>query len=233
MDTMALNKNISKLLSATYGWMFYALGISGLVASIMATILTASPALMTSFIVLFILAAIAEIGIVIYFGMKIEDKKLSFSKSLTLFTVYSALNGFILAPIFLHYTAISIATTFFIVAGMFAIMSLIGYFTKIDLSKLGSILFMCLIGLIIATVINMFIASSALYWVVTYAGVLIFIGLTAYDTQQLKHVLYNAIDDQGIVSDQAGKITLWFALELYLDFVNLLLMMLRLLGNNK
>ena len=92
---------------------------------------------------------------------------------------------------------------------------------------------MCLIGLIIASIVNILWANSVLYWVITYAGILIFTGLTIYDTQELKHVLYHAIDESGIVKEEANKTTLWFALGLYLDFINLLLLLLRIFGNNK
>ena len=231
MDKFMLNNNISKLLAKTYGWMVYALSVSGIIAGILGSILMATPALITTYLVAFIITAIVELGIVWYFSSKIE--KMSYGKAFTIFTIFSALNGITLASIFVYYTAVSIAVTFFITAGMFAIMSLIGYFTKIDLSKLGGILFMCLIGLILATIVNIFWANSVLYWVITYAGILIFTGLTIYDTQELKHVLYHAIDENGIVKEEANKTTLWFALDLYLDFINLLLLLLRIFGNNK
>lgn len=231
MDKFMLNNNISKLLAKTYGWMVYALLVSGAIAGILGSILMATPALITNYLVAFIIAAVAELILVWTFGNKFDG--MSYGKAFTVFTIFSALNGITLAPIFIYYTAISIATTFFITAGMFAIMSLIGYFTKIDLSKLGGILLMCLIGLIIASIVNILWANSVLYWVITYAGILIFTGLTIYDTQELKHVLYHAIDENGIVKKEANKTTLWFALGLYLDFINLLLLILRIFGNNK
>lgn len=231
MDKFMLNNNISKLLAKTYGWMVYALVLTGIIAGVLGSILLANPALISTYLVVFIIAAIAELGLVWYFGKKIE--KMSYCTAFGVFSIFSILNGITLAPIFVHYTAISIATTFFITAGMFAVMSLIGYFTKIDLSKFGGILLMCLIGLIIATFINILWANSVLYWIITYAGILIFTGLTIYDTQELKHVLYHAIDEKGIIKEEVNKTTLWFALGLYLDFINLLLLLLRIFGNNK
>ena len=152
MDKFMLNNNISKLLAKTYGWMVYALLVSGAIAGILGSILMATPALITNYLVAFIIAAVAELILVWTFGNKFDG--MSYGKAFTVFTIFSALNGITLAPIFVYYTAISIATTFFITAGMFAIMSLIGYFTKIDLSKFGGILLMCLIGLIIASIVN-------------------------------------------------------------------------------
>ena len=127
------------------------------------------------------------------------------------------------------YTKESVATTFFVTAGTFGAMSLIGYATKKDLSKLGSILFMLLIGLIIATVVNIFMANSTLYWIITYAGVLIFVGLTIYDTHKIKTMLEYCQGD----SETTQKLALMGALTLYLDFINLFIYLLRILGDRK
>jgi FtsH-binding integral membrane protein len=125
------------------------------------------------------------------------------------------------------YTTESIAATFFVTAGTFLAMSVIGMVTRMDLSRLGSILLMALIGLIIATIVNIFVASDTLYWIISYAGVLIFVGLTAFDTQKIKSMIseYGAADEMGY------KLALFGALTLYLDFVNLFLYLLRILGN--
>ena len=144
-----------------------------------------------------------------------------------LFILYSALMGVTMSTIFMVYTMESIASTFFITAGTFLATSIVGYVTRIDLSRLGSILLMALIGLIIATVVNIFLASETLYWIISYAGVLIFVGLTAFDTQKIKMMLtsYGSTDEMG------HKLALFGALTLYLDFVNLFLFLLRIFGN--
>ena len=156
--------------------------------------------------------------------------RLSLSTATLLFILYSVLNGATLSIIFLAYTMTSIASVFFITAGTFAAMSLVGYFTKKDLSGLGRILFMALIGLIIATLVNVFlIKSGGFSLIVSYVGVLIFVGLTAYDTQRIKNMLVEADD----VSAEAQKIALMGALALYLDFINLFLYLLRIFGGNR
>ena len=146
-----------------------------------------------------------------------------------MFIVYSVINGVLLSFIFLAYTMSSISTVFFITAGTFGVMALIGYTTKTDLSKLGSILFMALIGLIIATVVNMFVHSSGLQLIISYVGVLIFVGLTAYDTQKIKQML----NEQSSADESAQKLALLGALSLYLDFVNLFIHLLRILGDRR
>lgn len=135
-----------------------------------------------------------------------------------------------LSVIFVLYSLEGIMTTFFVTAGMFGAMSLVGYFVKRDLSAIGRFLFMALIGLIIATVVNLFVASSALYWGITYLGVLIFAGLTAYDTQKIKHMLMSYGTE---VNDGTMKLALLGSLTLYLDFVNLFLYLLRFFGGNR
>ena len=145
----------------------------------------------------------------------------------TLFFLFAIVNGLSLAPIFLVYTGESIASTFFITAGTFGAMSIYGYFTSTDLSKFGSILVMALIGLIICAVVNIFVASSTLDWIISGAGVLIFIGLTAWDTQKIKNMalsMPNATD---------GRLATIGALSLYLDFINLFIYLLRFLGDRR
>ena len=156
--------------------------------------------------------------------------RLSLSTATVIFVLYSVLNGATLSVIFLAYTMQSIASVFFITAGTFAAMSLIGYFTKSDLSSLGRILFMALIGLVIATLVNMFlIKSGGFSLILSYVGVLIFVGLTAYDTQKIKMMLVEADD----VTEEAQKIALMGSLSLYLDFINLFLYLLRIFGGNR
>lgn len=146
-----------------------------------------------------------------------------------MFVGYSVLNGVTLSVVFLAYTLSSIASVFFITAGTFAVMAFIGYTTKTDLTSLGKILFMALIGLIIATVVNLFVGNSVFNLIVSYIGVAIFVGLTAYDSQKIKRMLYDADE----MDERSQKIALLGALTLYLDFINLFLYLLRILGNNR
>ncbi|MDE5567541.1 MAG: Bax inhibitor-1/YccA family protein [Muribaculaceae bacterium] len=166
---------------------------------------------------------IAEIGLVIAITGAI--RRLSSAAATGLFYLFAAVNGLALAPIFIVYTSHSIAVTFFVTAGTFAAMSIYGYFTSSDLSKMGSILFMALIGLIIASVVNLFLHSDTMMWIITYAGVLIFVGLTAWDTQQIKNMAIQ-MDTASV-----GKLATIGALTLYLDFINLFLYLLRIFGN--
>ena len=167
--------------------------------------------------------AIAEFGIV--FGVSAGINKLSSATAALLFYVFAIINGMLLAPVFLVYTGASIAKTFFITAGTFGAMSVYGYFTDRDLSRMGSILFMALIGLIIASIVNIFAASSTLDWIISGLGVLIFVGLTAWDTQQIKSMA------QQMPAASAGRLATLGALNLYLDFINLFLYLLRFFGD--
>jgi uncharacterized protein len=142
------------------------------------------------------------------------------------FLGYSALNGLTLSAVFLMYTSGSLALTFFITAGTFAVMSIYGYTTKADLTKIGNLAFMALIGIIIASVVNFFLKSEMLYWIISYLGVAIFVALIAYDTQKLKDMSLS-IDHSG---DEGKKASVLGALTLYLDFINLFLFLLRLFG---
>ena len=166
---------------------------------------------------------IAEVGIVIAITAAIN--KLSSPVASLLFYVFAAVNGLTLAPIFLAYAHETIATTFFVTAGTFAAMSIYGYFTSNDLSRMGSILIMALFGIIIATLVNLFIKSETMMWIITYAGVLIFVGLTAWDTQQIKNMAMTA------PARATGRLATIGALNLYLDFINLFLYLLRIFGN--
>ena len=172
----------------------------------------------------FWMLVIAELAVVWFLSSRIM--KLSMPVATVAFAVYSLLNGVMLSPIFLVYTGESIASTFFITAGTFAAMAIFGYTTKRDLSSMGSYLMMGLIGLIIASLVNMFVGSSLLMWVVSYLGVLIFVGLTAYDTQRIKEMIAQSVGDE----EQTKKVALLGALNLYLDFINLFIYLLRLFG---
>ena len=214
------------LMRKVYVWMTLALAITGFTAYGVAT----SPGIMTAIVTNRALLwglLIAELALVWYVSARIN--RLSLSTATMIFVLYSVLNGATLSVIFLAYTMQSIASVFFITAGTFAAMSLIGYFTKSDLSSLGRILFMALIGLVIATLVNMFlIKSGGFSLILSYVGVLIFVGLTAYDTQKIKMMLVEADD----VTEEAQKIALMGSLSLYLDFINLFLYLLRIFGGN-
>lgn len=168
---------------------------------------------------------IAEIVLVMVISGGIN--KLSSTVATLLFFVFAAVNGLALAPIFLVYTMTSIAKTFFICAGTFGAMSIYGYFTTQDLTKWGNFLFYALIGLIIASVVNIFTHSSTLDWIISIAGVLIFVGLTAWDTQKIKQMA------EYTPTDRVGHPATIGALSLYLDFINLFLYLLRFFGNNR
>lgn len=175
----------------------------------------------------FWMLVIAELAVVWFLSSRIM--KLSMPVATAAFAVYSLLNGVTLSPIFLVYTGESITSTFFITAATFGTMAVFGYTTKRDLSSWGSYLMMALIGLIIASVVNIFLGSSLLMWAVSYLGVLLFVGLTAYDTQQLKAMIAASIGDE----EQTKKVALLGALNLYLDFINLFIYLLRILGKRR
>jgi FtsH-binding integral membrane protein len=175
---------------------------------------------------LFWVILLAPLGIVFWLSMGIN--RMSAGTAQALFWVYSALMGLSLAGIFLVYTGASIARVFFITGGTFAAMSLYGYTTRRDLTQFGSFLIMGLIGIIIASLVNMFIASSALQFAISVIGVLVFVGLTAWDTQRIKE-MYVASDD----GQTAGKKAVMGALQLYLDFINLFVMLLQLFGQRR
>ena len=205
-----------------YGWMAFALLVTGFVA-----IWTASSSILTESRWFFFALLILEFVLVAYLVGWIM--KMSSQTAALIFVLYSVLNGFTISVIFLVYTTDSIASTFFITAGTFAIMSIYGYFTKTDLTRLGNILLMGLVGLIMASFVNMFYQNETLYWITTYAGVLIFTGLIAYDTQKIKEL--NIIGNEGTEEDKKEAII--GALTLYLDFINLFLKLLRLFGKKK
>ena len=174
-----------------------------------------------------LLIGLIVLELAIVFGLVFAINRMSATVAVGAFFLYSALNGVTLSIIFIAYTAGSIAGTFFITAGMFASMAALGWITKRDLSKLGSILLMALIGLILASIVNLFVASSGLYWVVTFGGVVIFAGLTAYDIQKIKKLQEAGAD---AYSEQGRKTAVLGALSLYLDFINLFLFLLRIFG---
>ena len=170
---------------------------------------------------------IGELALVFVISGMIQ--RLSLTVGTLLFVIYSALNGLTLAPILMIYTGASVAKVFFITAGTFAAMAFFGYTTKKDLSSIGRLLFMALIGLIIATVVNLFMKSSGLEMVLSYLGVAIFVGLTAWDTQKIKMMLAQCAEP----TEEAQKLALLGSLSLYLDFVNLFIYLLRIFGSRE
>jgi FtsH-binding integral membrane protein len=213
-------------LAKVFNWMALGLGLTGIVA-----FLTAHSGLAMAIVAtpLFFVLILAELGIVFYLSARID--KMQPGTATGLFIGYSFLNGLTLSAIFLSYTSASIAGTFFITAGMFGAMAVYGLITKRDLSAMGSFMFMGLIGIILASIVNIFLKSSALYWTISVIGVLVFVGLTAWDVQKLKNMGEQGIMEQGEAAIRRGAII--GALALYLDFINLFLMLLRFFGGSR
>ena len=219
----AISEAFPTLMRKVYVWMTLALVITGITAYGVAS----SPAMLQAIYtnqLLFWGLIIAEVALVI--GVTAAINKLSLTTATLMFVLYSVINGAMLSSIFLIYTASSIATVFFITAGTFAAMAIVGYTTKADLSSMGKILFMALIGLIIATIVNIFVKSSGLDMIISYVGVLIFVGLTAWDSQKIKQMMLQAPD----AGEGMQKMALLGALTLYLDFINLFIYLLRIFG---
>ncbi|MBO7140300.1 MAG: Bax inhibitor-1/YccA family protein [Prevotella sp.] len=214
------------LMRKVYLWMTFALVITAFTAYYVATNETILAAIVNNQ-ALFWGLIIAEL--VLVFSVTAAINKLSLTVATLLFVLYSVINGATLSFILMIYTASSVVSVFFITAGTFAAMAAYGYFTKTDLSSWGKYLIMALIGLIIASIVNLFTQSSGLQMILNYAGVLIFVGLTAYDTQKIKVMLLQATD----AGEGAQKIALMGALSLYLDFINLFIHLLRILGDRR
>ena len=206
-------------MAQVYGWMTVGLLLTAFVAWYAANSAAVMELLFTNRVFLIGLI-IAQLALVIVLSAMIQK----------LFMLYSALTGLTLSSIFIVYTAASIASTFVVTAGMFGAMSLYGYTTKRDLSGFGNMLFMALIGIVLASLVNFWLKSEALMWAVTYIGVIVFVGLTAYDTQKLKN-MGEQIDTRD--TSNLRKYSILGALTLYLDFINLFLMLLRIFGNRR
>ena len=210
---------VQSFFAQVYGWMFFGLLSTGIVAYYTAH----SPALLNLIFgskITFYAFLFAPIVLVMIISSKINS--LSASMASFLFFVYSAVTGVTLSAIFLMYTQESIATTFGITAGTFGATALLGYVTKKDLSKMGSIL-------IIASVVNMFLKNDTMMWILTYVGIVIFVGLTAYDMQKLKKIAHSIDDDESSIA----KFAVLGALTLYLDFINLFLRLLQIFGKKR
>ena len=219
----AVSEAFPVLMRKVYVWMTLALVITGITAYGVANSPAIQQMIFGNPIVMWVLI-IAELGLV--FGVSAGINRLSLTTATLLFILYSVINGAMLSTVLLVYTMSSVATVFFITAGTFAAMALVGYTTKTDLSGMGKILFMALIGLIIATIVNLFVKSSGLEMILSYVGVLIFVGLTAWDSQKIKQMMLEAPD----ASEGMQKLALLGALTLYLDFINLFLYLLRIFG---
>ena len=217
---------VASLFKSTYMQMAAALTVTALTAFFLSESLSFQLMIINNPSIMWI-AIFAELGVVMWLSARLFS--MSMTSATLLFILYSVLNGVTLSVIFLIYEMDVIATTFGVTAGMFFVTSLIGYITRMNLSKLGSVFMMLLIGIIIATVVNIFVGSETLYWIITYVGVVVFVGLTAYDTNKLKQ-LYLEHGDNG----EAGqKLALMGALTLYLDFINLFLFLLRIFGDRR
>jgi hypothetical protein len=206
--------------------MTLALVMTGLSAYYIATSPSLQLALFSSPYVFYGLM-IAEVGLVIWLSSRIH--KMSLLSASLMFSVYAILNGVTMSVIFLAYTMSSIATTFFVTAGTFGVMAFIGTVTKSDLTKMGQILTMALVGMIIAIVVNLFLGNGMLDIIISVVGILVFTGLTAYDAQKIKQMLIDCNE----VNDQTQKLSVIGALSLYLDFINLFIYLLRFLGDRK
>lgn len=218
----SLDTRVSQVMKRVYFKMFLGLLVTAFVALWCQT----SPAVINFFLTnswSMWLLIIAELGLVI--GITGAINRLSSAAATGLFYLFAVVNGLMLFPIFMVYSPDSIAKTFFITAGVFGAMSVYGYFTSQNLAKMGSFLVMALIGLIVVSVVNIFLKSSGLDWIISGVGVLLFIGLTAWDTQQIKTMAQQA------PGSSVGKLATIGALSLYLDFINLFLYLLRFFGN--
>ena len=223
-DPIASNKIISAFFSKVYGWMAFALLLSGLAAWLTGHNVAIQQTLFTGYtpMVLF------GIELALVFGIGAAINKLSASMCTLLFVIYSVVNGLTLGVIFLAYTEASIMSTFLVTSITFGVMSVYGFTTKSDLTSWGKILFFALIGLIVATLVNFFLKSSMFQFIISGIGVLVFVGLTAYDTQKLKALAFSANDEESVT-----KLAVYGALYLYLDIINLFLYMLRFFGNRR
>jgi len=213
----------SSILGQVYAWMTAGLLVTSAVAAYAASTPIVLNLIYGNPVTIWLLF-LAQIGLVI--GLSAAIDRLTPLTAVALFVTYAALNGLTLSAIFLVYTSTSIAQAFVATAATFGVMSLYGATTKRDLSTAGNLLVMALIGFFIGSLINIFWANSALYWVLTYLGIAVFIGLTAWDTQQIKRLIQQAHDDT-----TAQRLAIIGALKLYLDFINLFVLLLRIFGS--
>ncbi len=219
---------VNSFIQSVYNWMAIGLALTGFIAyyvsrsATMQKLVYGSP-------VLFFGLIIAELGLVFYLSARVQ--RIAASTATGLFVLYAALNGLTLSFIFLAYTGASIASTFFICAATFVACSVYGMVTKRDLTSVGGFMAMGLIGIIIASLVNLFLQNPAMTMIISYIGVLVFVGLTAYDTQKMRHMALT--QPEGIEAGVIRKGAILGALSLYLDFINLFLMLLHILGDRR
>lgn len=216
-------RRLAAFFNSVYAWMAAGLGVTAVVAKLVSTRLDLVQAMRP----LFIIILIAQLALV--WGLSRAALKMQPAVASVLFMIYAAINGLLLSAIFLVYPLATLGAALAITGGTFAATSLWGYFTKADLSRLGSVLFMALIGLVIASIVNFFLHSSGLNWLISYAGVLIFVGLTAYDTQRLREMAISLDADGAMLA----RVSILGALTLYLDFLNLFIFILQIMGNQR
>ncbi len=219
---------VNEFVRSVYNWMVMGLAVTGFIA----WYVSGNEALVQMVFgnkAILIILFIAEIGLVVSIGGMMN--KISGATATALFLVYSALNGVTLSFIFLVYTSESIVSTFFICSLTFLACSIYGWTTKKDLTSIGSFMFMGLIGIVIASIVNIFMHSSTLYYAISYIGVVVFVGLTAYDTQKIKNMALT--QPAGLEGEVVRKGAILGALSLYLDFINLFIMLLRIFGGSR
>lgn len=220
----ALSTRVSQVMKRVYLKMFFAMLLSGLTAWFCA----ASPAVIGFFATnSWAMWVLVGVELLLVISISGASNRLDSSAATVLFYLFAVVNGLMLFPIIFVYSGVSIAKTFFITAAVFGAMSIYGYSTSRDLSRWGSVLTMCLLGLIIVSLVNIFLKSTAMEWIISGVGVLIFIGLTAWDTQQVRRMAQMAPDDA------VGKLATLGALTLYLDFVNMFLFLLNFFGDSR
>ena len=224
VDSVAAEQQ--RFMVRVYNWMTAGLAITGFMAFYVSNNETIMNIIFGNPIMPIVLM-IAQIGLVFWLASRVMQ--MSASQATGIFMLYAGLTGITFSAIFITYTTSSITSTFLVTAGTFGAMSFYGYTTKKDLTSMGSFLFMGLIGIIIASLVNIFLQSPMMHWIITYAGVLIFVGLTAYDTQKIKEM--NILGNEG--TDEDTKEAIRGALTLYLDFINLFLMLLRIMGDRR
>ncbi len=226
-DTRA-QVQVNSFIRSVYNWMGIGLGLTALMALYVSSSEAMLQLIFGNPLIFFGLIA-AELGMVFYLSARVQ--KIQASTATALFVIYSVLNGVTLSFIFIAYTPASIVSTLFVCAGTFVACSIFGFVTKRDLTSLGGFMFMGLIGIIIASLVNLFIQSSAITTIISYIGVLVFVGLTAYDTQKLKNMAMT--QPAGLEAGVIRKGAIMGALSLYLDFINLFLMLLYIMGGRE
>jgi FtsH-binding integral membrane protein len=223
-SAISYDQGLRDYMSKVYNFMAVALGISGAVAFLVSSSQVVMSAIFGTPLAWIVM--LAPLGFVFFFTYKLNS--ISSEKAKIYLWIYSALMGLSLSTIFIAYTGTSIVRTFFITASVFGAMSLYGYVTKKDLTGLGSFLMMGLIGIIIASIVNIFLKSSAFDFAISLLGIFVFIGLTAYDTQKIKQFYYQSSGEE-----MTAKMAVMGALNLYMDFINLFIMMLRFIGDRR